>query len=302
MNKPLFSRSAATPVLSPRGAAGQPGDETRARPVMLTEAEERRLARAWREKGDVAARNRLVSAFEPLVGAMVRRFTRGRPQDEADMIQHGYLALIRAADSFDPERGVRFSTYAAWWVRAELQDYRLNNFSLVRRGRSAKARKAFFRLGSVEAATPARPGEREEDREARIARTLGVRPDELDAMRRQFAAADSSLHRPASEEENGAQVLDLLPDPDCNVEAEVARRHDLGVVREALVRHLAKLPPRERDIVMANVMRDPPATLQQLSEVHGISRERVRQLRERGLERLRASIRREKDSEVLAPG
>ena len=262
----------------------------RSGPPMLSEAEERHLARAWRERGDVAARNRLVTAFTPLVMAMTQRFTKTRAQDDPDMLQHAYLGLMRASDGFDPERGVRFSTYAAWWVRAELQDYRMANWSLVRRGRSAKARKAFFRLGPVEAALPHAPGQSTQERDRRVAQRLGVAPAELDGMRLQFAAADASLNRMTGEDEDGTEAVNLLPDPDCDVEAEVAARHDGAIIRKAMSRHLGHLPERERAIVIANVMLDPPKTLQDLGETYGISRERVRQLRERGLERLRASI------------
>jgi len=288
MNKPYIPTTTAS-------------EAVRARSALLSEAEERRLARAWREKGDIEARNRLVTAFTPLVMSMTQRFTKTRAQDDPDMLQHAYLGLMRAADGFDPDRGVRFSTYAAWWVRAELQDYRMANWSLVRRGRSAKARKAFFRLGPVEASLPLDPAQSAEERDSRIAQLLGVAPGELDGMRRQFGAADSSLNRLTGEDEDGTQALDLLADPDCDVEAEVATRHDLAVIRKALGRHLRRLPERERAIVVANVMQDPPQTLQDLGETYGISRERVRQLRERGLERLRESLGQEEGALVTLP-
>ncbi|GAB4302359.1 MAG: RNA polymerase factor sigma-32 [Roseovarius sp.] len=306
MNKPFFPSTPHTP-LAPAADADRGGTRDRAdRPAtaatsgarrrglrMLTRAEETRLARAWRDHGDIEARNRLITAFTPLVMAMVQRFTRGRAQDDPDMLQHAFLGLMRAADGFDPDRGVRFSTYAAWWVRAELQDYRMANWSLVRRGRSARARKAFFRLGPIEAALPASPEQSGEERERAIAHRLGVAPEDLDAMRQQFGAADSSLNRLTGQDGDGSQALDLLPDPDCDVEAEVAERHDRAVIRAALARHLIRLPERERAIVVANVIQDPPQTLQDLGDTYGISRERVRQLRERGLERLRDSLGRE---------
>lgn len=287
MNKPYIPPG--------RAKAGRRAD----RP-MLSEAEERRLARAWREQGDVAARNRLVTAFTPLVMSLAHRFTKARAQDDPDLLQHAFIGLMRAADGFDPDRGVRFSTYAAWWVRAELQDYRLANWSLVRRGRSARARKAFFRLGPIEDSVPQIPGEDPMDRDRRIARKLGVSTAELDGMRRQFSGRDSSLNRMTGEED-GTEAVDLLADPDCDVEAEVTRRHDLAVLRAAMVRHFRRLPERERAIVIANVMLDPPKTLQELGDIHGISRERVRQLRERGLDRLRESILRSEDGAQIAP-
>jgi RNA polymerase sigma-32 factor len=258
------------------------------RPALLGAEEEVLLARAWRERGDVAARNRLVTAFAPLVQAMVARFTKARAQDDPDLMQQAYIGLMRAADGFDPDRGIRFSTYAAWWIRAELQDYRLLNWSLVRRGRSAKARVAFFRLGQIENTLPQRPGEDPAAREARLATALGVDAQSLAQMRQQFGQSDASLH--AAVGEDGAEAMDLLPDPDCDTEAEIARRHDRARLRAAMIDHFHALPTRERHIVVSNVLADPPLTLQELGELHGVSRERVRQLRDRGLERLRAAM------------
>jgi RNA polymerase sigma-32 factor len=275
MNKPYFPNR---PPQRAR-AAGR---------AFLSPEEETRLARAWRERGDVAARNRLVTAFTPLVQAMVARFTKGRAQDDPDLMQQAYIGLMRAADGFDPDRGIRFATYAAWWVRAELQDYRLLNWSLVRRGRSAKARQAFYRLGQIENNLPRRPGEDPAARDARLAAALGVDTRVLDQMRRQFGQADSSLHGPVGED--GAEAMDLLPDHDTDVEADVADRHDRARLRTIMVDHFRALPDRERHIVVSNVLADPPLTLQELGDIHGVSRERVRQLRDRGLERLRAML------------
>jgi RNA polymerase sigma-32 factor len=255
---------------------------------MLGAEDEARLARAWQTDGDVAARNRLVSAFTPLVQSMVARFTKTRAQDDPDLMQQAYLGLIRAADGFDPDRGIRFSTYAAWWVRAELQDYRLLNWSLVRRGRSAKARVAFYRLGQIENALPLLPGEDPAARDVRVATALGVKAHVLGEMRQQFGQADSSLHGPVGED--GTEAMDLLPDPDADVEADVADRHDRARLRAAMIEHFKALPDRERHIVVSNVLADLPLTLQELGDIHGISRERVRQLRDRGLERLRTAM------------
>lgn len=255
---------------------------------MLGAEQELALARAWREHGDVAARNRLVTAFTPLVHAMVRRFTRRNPREEPDLMQQAFIGLLRAADGFEPERGVRFSTYAAWWVRAELQDYRMLNWSLVRRGRSARARRAFYQLRNIDDARPALPGESRAAHDARVTAALGLKEGELDRMRQQFSHNDSSLHHRI--DADGNEAMENLADPDCDVEAEVAARHDQAVLRAAMIRHFGRLPERERRIVVANVLQDPPMTLQELGDIYGVSRERVRQLRERGLERLREAI------------
>ncbi|WP_288939909.1 sigma-70 family RNA polymerase sigma factor [uncultured Roseovarius sp.] len=266
----------------------------------LTAEEELRLARAWRDDGNVEARNRLITAYHPLVMSIARRFTKNRNiNDDPDLLQHGLIGLLKAADGFDPDRGFRFSTYAAWWVRAELQDYRMNNWSLVKRGRSSKARKAFFNLARIEETLEAVPGETTPEREQRIADKLGVKASELDGMRQQFSGSDSSLNRLTAGEE-GDEIINLLPDPDCDVEEQVATRHDMDVFRRTVSRHFGHLPDRERDIVIATVVQDPPMTLHQLGEIHGISRERVRQLRERGLERLRDSLRAEPEPMDMA--
>ena len=259
----------------------------------LSAEEEMRLARAWRDDRDVEARNRLVTAYRPLVMSLAKRFTKIRNvQDDPDLLQHAHIGLLKAADGFDPDRGFRFSTYAAWWVRAELQDYRMANWSLVKRGRSAKARKAFFNLARIEETLEALPGETAVQRDQRIADKLGVDTTELTGMREQFSGRDSSLNRVANDGE-GDEIINLLPDPDCDVERQVAARHDRAVFRRTISRHFSRLPERERDIVIATVVKDPPLTLHQLGEIHGISRERVRQLRERGLERLRSSLKAE---------
>lgn len=258
-------------------------------PALLSAEEEARLARAWLLRGDIEARNTLVTAFEPLVHAMVARFTRTRSQADPDLVQQAFIGLMRALDRFEPERGIRFATYAVWWIRAELQDYRLLNWSLVRRGRSARARQAFFQLGAIEESLPPHPGESPQARDARIAHALGTSAADLGEMRALFGQGDSSLNVPVIED--GTEAMALLPDPDTDTEAEIAARQDRALIRAALTRHFHALPERERRIVVANVLQDPPLTLNDLAAVHGISRERVRQLRERGLERLRAALR-----------
>lgn len=283
MTKPYFPPDRQT---RPRGK----------RSALLSIEEEAQLARAWRERGDVAARNRLITAFEPLAHAMVARFTRSRSQADPDLVQQAFLGLMRAVDRFEPDRGIRFATYAVWWIRAELQDYRMLNWSLVRRGRSARARVAFFQLGAIEETMPAAPGESALGRDARIARALGTSAQDLHAMRALFGHGDASLNAPVTEE--GSEAVELLPDPDSDTEAAYAAAQASARLRAAMIRHFHAIPERERRIVVANVVQEPPLTLNDLAAIHGISRERVRQLRERGLERLRTAMA--TDAEMLS--
>lgn len=262
----------------------------RPRPGFLTADQEQSLARAWQTHRDVEARNRLVNAFAPLAMSTAKRHSRDKQLQDPDLLQHAYIGLIKAANGFDPEKGFRFSTYAAWWIRAELQDYRVRTWSLVQRTRTAKARKVFFNLHRLEDDVNAPPGETIADKNLRVATALGLDPSELDGFRMEFAGSDSSLNQPASQED-GDDIIHLLEDTDCDVERDVTDRLDRRTFWTEAKTHFAKLPERERVIVVSTVLQDPPMTLEQLGAVYGISRERVRQLRERGLERLRHSMR-----------
>jgi len=272
----------------------------RPRSGFLSADEEQRLARAWQEHQDVDARNRLVRAFAPLAMATAKRHSRDKKLDDPDLIQHAHIGLIKAANGFDPDKGFRFSTYAAWWIRAELQEYRIRTWSLVQRTRTAKSRKVFFNLHRLEDDVNAPRGETREEKNLRVATALGLDPSELDAFRTEFAGNDSSLNRPATSED-GDDIINLLQDPDCNVEQEVSDRLDRNRFWQEAKTHFGKLPDRERVIVVSTVLKDPPMTLEQLGGVYGISRERVRQLRERGLERLRHSMRGSPENHVHSP-
>ncbi|MEQ8901399.1 MAG: sigma-70 family RNA polymerase sigma factor [Roseovarius sp.] len=222
--------------------------------------------------------------------ATAKRHSRDKKLDDPDLIQHAHIGLIKAANGFDPDKGFRFSTYAAWWIRAELQEYRLRTWSMVQRTRTAKSRKVFFNLHRLEDDVNAPQGETRDEKNRRVATALGLEPSELDAFRTEFAGSDSSLNRPAAASEDGDDIINLLQDPDCDVEQEVSDRLDRNRFWREAKTHFGKLPDRERVIVVSTVLKDPPMTLEQLGTVYGISRERVRQLRERGLERLRHSM------------
>ncbi|WP_371060033.1 sigma-70 family RNA polymerase sigma factor [Rhodosalinus sp. 5P4] len=262
------------------------------RPAEFLDAEtELALARAWRDEGDTDARNRLVTAHRALAVSVARRAGgAGRAPDE-DIVQQANIGLLKAAERFDPDRGFRFSTYAAWWIRAEIQDYRLRSWSLVRLGNSPALRRLFFNLRRVEARLAFSGEVRPEELDAAIARELEVDETTVAAMRQRLAARDGSLNRPAAGED-GSDIQDLIEDPSGDSEALVGARLDRRAFWRKMAGHMSALPDREREIVIASYVQDPPQTLADLGETYGISRERVRQLRERGLERLREAFAR----------
>ncbi len=262
------------------------------RPAEFLDAEtELALARAWRDEGDTDARNRLVTAHRALAVSVARRAGGAGCAPDDDIVQQANIGLLKAAERFDPDRGFRFSTYAAWWIRAEIQDYRLRSWSLVRLGNSPALRRLFFNLRRVEARLAFSGEVRPEELDAAIARELEVDETTVAAMRQRLAARDGSLNRPAAGED-GSDIQDLIEDPSGDSEALVGARLDRRAFWRQMAGHMSALPDREREIVIASYVQDPPQTLADLGETYGISRERVRQLRERGLERLREAFAR----------
>ena len=251
---------------------------------------EARLARSWRDEGDVAARNRLVTSHQALaMAAASRAGGKGRELD-SDLLQQANIGLLKAADRFDPDKGFRFSTYAAWWIRAEIQDYKIQGWSLVRLTSSAPSRKLFHNLKRVETRLVAAGEVPPEQLLDRIATELAVTTEQVVLMQQRLAAPDGSLNRPVGDDGGTTQLQDLLEDPNADVEKEVSARLDSRVFWTTMSTHLNRLSKREQEIIIETYVSDTPKTLDALGEQFGVSRERIRQIREAALTRLRASF------------
>jgi RNA polymerase sigma-32 factor len=257
-------------------------------PGMLSAGAEQDLIRAWQEDGDHHARDTLVAAFAPLAASVAKRFMRGAGEADPDLMQQANIGLMKAADRFDRGRGIRFATYAVWWVRAEVQAYARANGSVVRRPNSAHARAASARAAAFDAGLAEETGMAPADG---LVPTDDGGPEAAHAadLMAEAAGADQSLNVPAVED-GGEDRIALLVDPASLDEAMPLRRLEAATLRRALVEALADLPERERDIIVATQIREPPATLEGLGLRYGVSKERVRQLRERGFQRLRATL------------
>lgn len=266
----------------------------------LDAATEAALARAWRDHGDEKARDRLVLAHRALAWAAAARLSRGGGRPDEDLIQQANLGLMKAADRFDPDMGFRFSTYAAWWVRAEIQDYAYGDWSLIRLPGSSALRRVFFGLRKAEAALRAE-GVGPAAMDAALAQQFGIDIDKVALIRERLAGRDLSLNQPVAGEDSGADWQDLLADPDPAADAELrvgaarAQRRLAGIVAD----HLAQLPERDRQIIAGSVMQDDHRTLADLGAEFQISRERVRQLRERALANLRKTLAADPDARDL---
>jgi RNA polymerase sigma-32 factor len=260
----------------------------------LERDEEHDLAVRWKDEQDQAALHRLTAAHMRLVIAIAARFRNfGLPM--GDLIQEGHVGLLEAAARFDPGRDVRFSTYATWWIRASIQDYILRNWSIVRGGTSSSQKALFFNLRRLRARMAQTAGQqpRQAIYEA-IAGALGVATSDVELMDSRLSAPDTSLNAPIHESEGGdADRQDFLVDdvalPDETVGTRIDSERQLSWLQQAL----NVLNDRELRIVRERRLREESATLESLGESLGISKERVRQIENRALEKLREALLRD---------
>jgi RNA polymerase sigma-32 factor len=256
----------------------------------LEREEERALAQSWKDNGDEAALHELASAHMRLVIALAARFRHyGLPL--ADLIQEGHVGLLEAAARFEPERDVRFSTYATWWIRASIQDYILRNWSIVRGGTSSAQKALFFNLRRLRAKLSQNQGTSNSSMFATIALAIGVSPADVELMDTRLSGSDVSLNAPITESESGqAERLDFLVDdkplPDETVGDRIDSDRRVTWLKEALT----VLSERELRIVRERRLAEEAATLEALGARLGISKERVRQIESRAMEKLRKAL------------
>lgn len=258
----------------------------------LTREEETRLAARWRESDDSTARNDIAMAHLRLVVAMAGKF-KGFGLPKADLVQEGYLGLLEAAARFDHERGVRFSTYASWWIRASMQDYVLRNWSIVRGGTSSTQKALFFKLRRLRAQIVAR--DRDMTAQAvyeEIAGQLGVAVSDVQTMDARLSFSDTSLQSTVGGEgeEDGTERIELIACDAPLPEDQVAGMIDGERINRKLMRALSRLNPRENRIIRARKLAESASTLEELGHELGISKERVRQIECRALEKLKTSM------------
>jgi RNA polymerase sigma-32 factor len=252
---------------------------------MLSLEEEQRLARAWRDHEHAESMDRLVTSHLGLVVKIAVGY-RAYGLPIAELISEGNLGMVQAVRRFEPDRGFRLSTYARWWIRAAIQDHIMRSWSLVKVGTTAAQKKLFFNLRRVKGQMRAvQDGDLEPQQVTTIARILGVPEHEVIGMNRRLAARDHSLNAPVGPDSED-QTQDWLVD-DAPTQVEMfAERQERTSRKAMLTIALTQLKPRERHILVERRLRDDPVTLEQLSDHHRISRERVRQIEMRALQKL----------------
>ena len=252
------------------------------------------LAVRWRDDRDEDALHELAEAHMRLVIAIAVRFRHyGLPV--ADLIQEGHVGLLEAAARFDPDREVRFSTYATWWIRASIQDYILRNWSIVRGGTSSAQKALFFNLRRLRAKLSMNGGEPRGSvvMYNEIAKALGVKTSDVEMMDTRLSGPDVSLNAPVADGDNASApseriefLVDRQPLPDETVGGAIDTDRRLGWLKDALTR----LSEREYNILRERRLSEEAMTLEELGSQLGISKERVRQIESRAMEKLRMAL------------
>jgi RNA polymerase sigma-32 factor len=253
---------------------------------LLTADQEVALGRRLQRDNDVAAARELVMSHLRLVVAVSRQY-RGYGLPQADLIQEGNVGLMKAVRRFDPERGVRLVSFALHWIRAEIHEYILRNWRLVKVATTKAQRKLFFNLRSMKKSSASLSP----DDARAIAKTLGVKPEEVIEMETRLSGRDIGLEPTTGDDEATFAPIDWLTDredePAQIVErAETARNRSVG-----LSKALAKLDDRSRRIIEARWLREEdPATLQDLATEYGVSAERIRQIESKAIKSMKSQM------------
>ena len=256
---------------------------------MLSAERENEIALAWRDKGDRTALDALVGSHLRLVVKIARGFA-GYGLPLADLVAEGNVGLMQAAEKFDPDRGFRFATYAMWWIRASIQEYILHSWSLVKIGTTAAQKKLFFNLRRMKAQLQQfDQGDLLPETVKTIATNLDVPEAEVVEMNRRLSGPDNSLNAMLGSEAD-SEWLELLPDERPSQETVIGDIEEGRRRRDLLGAALKKLNPREREIVVERRLKDEPATLEELSHRYAVSRERIRQIEVRAVEKLQKAV------------
>jgi len=287
--------------LTPEGSLSRYLSEIRKFP-MLEKDEEYMLAKRFSEHEDTDAAQKLITSHLRLVAKIAMGY-RGYGLPIGEVISEGNVGLMQAVKKFDPDKGFRLATYAMWWIRASIQEYVLRSWSLVKIGTTAAQKKLFFNLrkikGQIEAVDD---GDLHPDQVEHIATKLGVTHEDVISMNRRMSGGEASLNAPMSKDtEGGGEWQDWLVDENAvNAEAELAREDEYEMRMGLLEEALATLNEREQHILTERRLKDNPSTLEELSQVYNVSRERVRQIEVRAFEKLQKAMKR-LDKEARQP-
>ena len=251
---------------------------------------ERELAMKWAKKKDIESAHILVTSHLRLVAKIAMGFKGyGLPINE--LISEGNIGMLESIKRFDYKRGFRLATYAMWWIRASIQEYILHSWSLVKMGTTAAQKKLFFNLRKIKSSLRAyEEGDMLPENVNKIAKNLNVSKKEVTEMNRRLAGPDHSLNAPLKEDGEG-EWQDWLVDSSPTQEYTISNSQELNQRKDLLDEAINVLSPREKYIMVQRRLKDKPKTLEDLSNHYKISRERVRQIEVRAMEKLKKSVK-----------
>ena len=258
---------------------------------MLSLDEEYSLAKAWVEQGCRSSAHKLVTSHLRLAAKIAMGY-RGYGLPISEVVSEANVGLMQAVKRFDPEKGFRLSTYAIWWIKASIQEYILKSWSLVKMGTTSAQKKLFFNLKKLKNKIGAlEDGDLLPENVEEIARQLDVPEDDVVAMNRRMIGGDVSLNAKInSDGETEEEWQSLLVDQSEHHTEKFAHSDEARERRAILIKSLIVLNEREKSVILDRRMKEPPLTLEQLSEKHGISRERVRQIENKAIDKLKSKI------------
>ena len=279
------------PAPTPEGGLNRYLQEIRKFP-MLEPEQEYMLAKRWVEQEDTDAAHQMVTSHLRLAAKIAMGY-RGYGLPQAEVIAEANVGLMQAVKKFDPEKGFRLATYAMWWIRAAIQEYVLRSWSLVKLGTTSAQKKLFFNLRKAKARIGAlEEGDLRPENVERIAHDLGVTETEVISMNRRLSGGDASLNATVGSDEGGtAQWQDWLEDEGADQATDYAERDEFKSRMAMMAEAMEVLNEREKDILTQRRLQENPVTLEDLSGVYDVSRERIRQIEVRAFEKLQKRMR-----------
>ena len=276
------------PTLSNEGGLSAYLEQIKKFPMLAAE-EEYMLAKNWKTTGNIKSAEKLVTSHLRLVAKIAMGYKGyGLPVNE--MISEGNVGLMQAVKKFEPEKGFKLATYAMWWIKASIQEYILRSWSLVKMGTTSAQKKLFFNLKKIKnQLSPNNYGDLKDEHVTEISKRLNVKKEEVISMNRRMLGKEKSLNAPVKDDE-GTEWQDWIIDDKTDQELKFSQQQELSQRKKLMDDSMSILNKREREILKARRLSEEIATLEDLSQKYKISRERVRQIEEKALEKLQKEI------------
>jgi RNA polymerase sigma-32 factor len=267
---------------------------------ILSSEEEYMLAKNWRNRGDLKSAQKLITSHLRLVAKIAMGY-RGYGLPVSEMVSEGNIGLMQAVKKFEPEKGFRLATYAIWWIKASIQEYILRSWSLVKMGTTAAQKKLFFNLKKIKNQLSANnAGDLRTEHVDEISKRLNVKKEEVVSMNRRLLGKEKSLNDPIKDE-GGAEWQDWLVDNRTDQELKLSHKQEFAKKKKLMDNSMSILNPREKEILTARRLSEDIVTLEDLSKIYKVSRERIRQIETKAFEKLQKAMLNAAKSNNLLP-